>query len=83
MLQPYMIPRENFDLKSQRKIFALRTKMNHIKQILSPQKMQKSGVKCYEDMENIHLLKCTRINKKKAIIIITYLMEHYLNKEML
>ena len=30
-LQPYMIPRENFNLKLQRLLFALRTKMNQIK----------------------------------------------------
>ena len=31
LLQPYMRPRENINLKSQREIFALRTKINHIK----------------------------------------------------
>ena len=30
-LQPYLRPRENFNLKAQRQIFALRKKLNHIK----------------------------------------------------
>ena len=62
VLQPYMIPKENFNLKSQRKIFAFRTKMNHIKANFVSSKYIEKCEKCYEDMDIIHLFKCTRIN---------------------
>ena len=42
--QSYMIPRENINLKSQRELFALRTKMNHIEANFFP-RMQFRSVK--------------------------------------
>ena len=62
VLQPYMISRENFDIKSQRKTFAFRTKINHIKANFVSSKDIEKCEKCHEDMDNIHLFKCTRIN---------------------
>ena len=62
VLQSYMIPRENFPLNSQRKIFALRTKMNHIKANFCSSKDIDKCDKCNCDIDNVHLFKCTRKN---------------------
>ena len=57
-----MRARENIDLKSQRQIFALRTKMNHIKANFCSSKYIEKCEKCNFEMDNIHLFKCTRRN---------------------
>ena len=62
LLQPYMRPRENINLKSQREIFALRTKMNHIKANFCSSKYIEKCNKCNFEMDNSHLFKCTRKN---------------------
>ena len=61
-LQPYMRPRENIDLKTQRLIFALRTKINHIKANFCSSKYIEKCDKYNFEMDNIHLFKCTRRN---------------------
>ena len=62
-LQSYMIPRENFNIKLQRNIFALRTKMNHIQANFCSSNEIKKCDKCNCELDNIHLFKCTRKNK--------------------
>ena len=62
VLEPYMIPRENFPLNSQRKIFALRTKINHIKANFCSSKDIDKCDKCNCDIDNVHLFKFTRRN---------------------
>ena len=53
---------ENIKLKAQRKLFALRTKMNHIKaNFCSSQEIEKSN-KCQCEIDNEHLFKCKRTN---------------------
>ena len=59
-LQPYLRPRENFNLKAQRQIFALRTKMSHVKTNFCSSKYIDKCDKCNFEMDNIHLFKCTR-----------------------
>ena len=61
-LQSYMIPRENINLKSQRDIFALRTKMNHIEANFCSSNDIKKCDKCNFEMDNSHLFKCIRKN---------------------
>ena len=62
-LQSYMIPRENINLKSQRDIFALRTKVNHIEANFYSSDKIKKCEKCYFEMNNSHLFKCIRKNE--------------------
>ena len=76
-LQPYFRPRENINLDSQRKIFALRSKMNNIEaNFCSTNKIKKCD-KCNIEIDNYHLFKCTRQNMKN----ITY--DHILHGNVL
>ena len=72
-----MIPRENIPLKLHRNIFALRTKINHIRTNFCSSKDIETCYKCNGDMDNVHLFKCTRTN----INNINY--THILNKIVL
>ena len=62
-LQPYLRPRENISLNSQRKIFALRSKMNQIEANFCTSSKIKICENCYLKMNNFHFFKCTRNNK--------------------
>ena len=55
-------PRENIKLEAQRELFALRTKMNHIKANFCSSKEIEKCNKCQCEMDNEHLFKCTRRN---------------------
>ena len=64
LLHPYMRPRGNINLKSQRQIFALRTKIKQIKaNFCSSKHIEKFNRHNFE-MDNSHLFKCTRKNMK-------------------
>ena len=77
-LQPYFRSIENLNITSQRKLFALRTQMNHIKaNFCSSSEIQKCEIRSSE-MDNYHLFKCTRRNN---IDNITY--DHILNGNIL
>ena len=60
--QPYFRPRENIKLEAQREIFALRTKMNHIRaNSCSSKDIEKCNI-CQCEMDNENLFKCTKKN---------------------
>ena len=63
-LQPYFRPRENLKLESQREIFVLRTKINHIRASFCSSKDIKTCDKCQCEVYNEHLYKYTKGNKK-------------------
>ena len=62
VLQPYFRPRDNIKLEAQRELFALRTKMNHIKANFCSSKEIEKCDKGQCEMDNGHLFKCTRRN---------------------
>ena len=62
VLQPYLRPRENIKLEAQRELFALRTKMNHIRANFCSSKEIEKCNKCQCEMDNEHIFKCTRRN---------------------
>ena len=62
-LRSYMNPRENINLKPQRDIFALRTKINHIEANFCSSDKIKKCEKCHYEMDNSHLFKCIRKNE--------------------
>ena len=63
VLQPSFRPRENIKFEAQRHLFALKTKINHIKaNFFSSKKINFFLINVKSEMINEHLFKCTRRN---------------------
>ena len=59
ILQPYLRSNENFKLKEQQELFAMRSQMNNLKANFCSRQQIENCDKCEKKMNNEHLFECT------------------------